>query len=271
MLGAILYAGGNMLFVKFDKRKSCISLGLLLSLLIFGNIFFGVSLVSAQSDFIAFRGGGFHDGMIDGYIDLTSEWNDANYYPSVELTPQGTAEVWIKHAAGILFIALKFTADSDNPWVGIQYQESDHMSSGADGSMIGNDGLGANKYVDVTFGGEGIVSADSSQDGIGAIIVSDSNVVSIELKKPLSSGDSGDIDWVVGESYPIILIWDSDGGGSNGGSSNHQSGSDATMSIFLDPNLIPEFSELAIYISLIVFTSTLVVYKRKSILQHSKN
>jgi hypothetical protein len=258
-----------MLSAKFDKRKNCISSVLLLLLLILGNIFFGVALVSAQSDFIAYRGGGFHDGQIDGYID-SSDWNDAGYYPSVALAPSGTGELWIKHSAGTLFIALKFTADSSNPWVGIQYQESVPMASGADGSIFGNDNLGSG-YVDVTFGGEGVVSADSSQDGVGYMYVTASNVVSLELKKPLSSGDSGDIAWDVGNSYNLTLIWDSDGGGSSEGSADHQSGSIENISIFLNPDVIPEFSALIMTLSLIATTLLVIIYKRKSILQHSKN
>ena len=257
-----------MMLIKFSKRKISISL-VLCVLLVFGNIFFGVSLVSAQSDLIAYRGTGFHYGSIDAYIDLQTEWNDANYYPSVELAPQGTAEVWIKHSPQTLYIALKFTVDSADPWVGFQFEQSDHMASGADGAILGNSQLGS--YADVTFGGAGSVSKDSIQDGYGAIHVSSSNVVSVELYKPLRSDDSNDIDWVTGETYSLVLIWDSDGGGSDGGSADHKSASDTNMSITLDPNLIPEFSEIAVYVSLIAFTCALVFFKRKSILQNRKN
>ena len=154
-----------------------------------------VEPVYAQFDFNAFLGSSISDGEIDGVIG--SEWDDAGSYAKIAIEPTGTAEIWTKNDGTYLYIAIEFDADSSNPWVGIQFERTSHMSSGADGAIFGHDRIGANEYRDISFGGFGSISSDANQDGVGAINVGTSNLVAIELKKPLSSGDSAgaDIDW----------------------------------------------------------------------------
>jgi len=161
--------------------------------------------------------------------------------------------------------------DSSNPWVGIQYGGSSHMTSGADGSIFGHDRLGANEYRDISFGGFGVISDDSIQNGVGAIIFGDSNQVTIELKKPLNSGDSSgnDIEWTVGNLYTIIIRWDSNGGGSSGGSTSHLSGPTKDRVVFLNMDTIPEFPGLTLLVSLITITAIILVLKRKKALKTS--
>jgi hypothetical protein len=71
--------------------------------------------VYAQHDFDAFLGNTISDNDIDGAIG--SEWDDAGNYTNIAIDPQGTAEVWTKHDGTYLYMAVRFTADSDNPWV----------------------------------------------------------------------------------------------------------------------------------------------------------
>jgi hypothetical protein len=203
------------------------------------------------------------DGEIDGVIG--SEWDDAGNYPGTAIEPTGTAEIWTKHDGTYLYIAIEFTADSSNPWVGIQFEKTGHMSSGADGAIFGHDRIGANEYRDISFGGFGSISSDTQQDGVGAINVGTSNVVTIELKKPLSSGDSAgaDIDWNVDDSYTLIILWDSNGGGSSGGSSGHTGSSQVNRTIFINPNVIPEFSALTIVAALATIAILALTLRRK--------
>jgi hypothetical protein len=197
--------------------------------------------VYAQFDFNAFRGNQIVDESIDGVIE--AEWDDAANYADTVIEPQGTAEVWIKNDGTYIYIALQFTADSNNPWVAIQFDITSHMSSGADGAIFGHDRIGASEYRDISFGGVGSISVDATQNGVGAISVGDSNQVTIELKKPLDSGDSvgADIDWTVGDTYTLIFRWDSNGGGSSGGDSSHLSGPARNRAVFINTDEIPEF------------------------------
>ncbi|MGD2066299.1 MAG: hypothetical protein PVI43_03910 [Candidatus Bathyarchaeota archaeon] len=219
--------------------------------------------VYAQGDFEVFMGSSILDGEIDGVIG--SEWDDAGNYPGTAIEPTGTAEIWTKHDGTYLYIAIEFTADSSNPWVGIQFEKTGHMSSGADGAIFGHDRIGANEYRDISFGGFGSISSDTQQDGVGAINVGTSNVVTIELKKPLSSGDSAgaDIDWNVDDSYTLIILWDSNGGGSSGGSSGHTGSSQVNRTIFINPNVIPEFSALTIVAALATIAILALTLRRK--------
>jgi len=142
----------------------------------------------AQFDFNAFLSNQIVDENIDGVIG--AEWNDASNYADIAIEPYGTAEVWTKNDETYLYLVMQFTADSNNPWVAIQFDIPSHMSTGADGAIFGHDRLGANEYLDISFGGVGSISVDEIQNGIGAINVGDSNQITIELKKPLDSGDS---------------------------------------------------------------------------------
>lgn len=223
-----------------------------------------VEPVFAQFDFNAFLGNTISDENIDGVIG--TEWDDAANYADIAIEPQGTAEIWTKNDGTNLYVAMQFTADSDNPWVAFQFDLTSHMSSGADGAIFGHDRLGANEYRDIAFGGVGSISVDATQDGVGAISVGDSNLVTVELKKPLASGDSAgeDIDWTAGNTYTLIIRWDSNGGGSSGGDSSHQSGPARDRTVFINMDQVPEFSTLTLFVSLVVTAIIVVILKKKS-------
>jgi hypothetical protein len=223
-----------------------------------------VEPVYAQFDFNAFLGSSISDGEIDGVIG--SEWDDAGSYAKIAIEPTGTAEIWTKNDGAYLYIAIEFTADSSNPWVGIQFERTSHMSSGADGAIFGHDRIGANEYRDISFGGFGSISSDANQDGVGAINVGTSNLVTIELKKLLSSGDSvgADIDWTAGNTYMLIIRWDSNGGGSSGGDSSHLSGPARDRTVFINTEPIPEFSGLTLFVVLAAAAIIVVILRNKS-------
>ena len=222
-----------------------------------------VDPVYAQPDFDAFLGNPISDGEIDGVIG--SEWDDAGNYPDIAIEPQGTAEIWTKNDGTYLYLALQFTADSANPWVAFQFDSTSHMSSGADGAIFGHDRLGANEYRDISFGGIGSISADPTQNGVGAIHVDDQNMVTVELKKPLNSGDSAgaDIDWTADNTYTMIIRWDSNGGGSSGGDNSHLSGPERNRAIFINTNEIPEFSVLTLLVALAAVSTIVLILKKK--------
>ena len=60
---------------------------------------------------------------------------------------------------------------------------TDCMTINTDGALFGNDNYAANGYRDIYFGGIGSISTDTTQDGTGAIALSNSNIVTVELKK----------------------------------------------------------------------------------------
>ena len=78
-------------------------------------------------------------------------------------------------------------------------------------------------YIDGYFISSNQINADDIQDGVGAMNIEPRNLLTIELKKQLKSGDvtGKDIAWTEGEMYSIPILWDSDGDGSSGGSSSH--------------------------------------------------
>jgi hypothetical protein len=221
-----------------------------------------ITPVSAQHDFDAFLGDPIDDNEIDGAIG--NEWNDAGNYTSVAISPQGTAEIWTKHDGTYLYMAVRFTADSNNPWVALLLGGTTCMTSGADGALFGDDRYAANGYRDISFGGIGIISIDASQDGKGAITGS-SNIVTVELKKPLSSGDSDgkDIAWMQGSTYALIIMWDSNGGGSSGGSVSHSNGPLTERTVLINSNVIPEFSGLMFAALLVTTAISAFLLKRR--------
>jgi len=93
--------------------------------------------VSAQHDFDTNLGNTINDITIDGTIG--SEWIDAGTYTGVATSPQGTAEIWTKHDGTLLYIGVKFTADSNNPWVALLLGGTNCMQSGADDALFGHD------------------------------------------------------------------------------------------------------------------------------------
>ena len=223
-----------------------------------------VGPVYAQADFNSYLGDAISDGEIDGVIG--SEWDDAGNYPDTAIEPTGTAEVWTKNDGTYLYIAMQFTADSNNPWVAFQFDSTNHMSSGADGAIFGHDGVGANEYRDISFGGFGVISSDVSQDGVGAINVGGSNLVTIELKKPLNSGDTAgsDIEWTIGNTNTLIIMWDSNGGGSSGGTSGHTSGFGGDKTVFINTEVIPEIQGLALFAALVAIAVAVIILRKRT-------
>jgi len=120
------------------------------------------------------------------------------------------------------------------------------MTPDTESALFGNDGQAAKGYRDISFGCYGDIPADSTQDGIGAMIVSATNLVTAELKKPLNSRDSEgkDIEWSEDNTYALVIMWDSDGGGSNGGNVGHKIGIPTARIMFINPDVIPEFPGL---------------------------
>jgi cell division protein FtsL len=259
-----------MLFLNTGRLNRLTSLSLFLLVTMLATAYLVVEPVYAQFDFNAFLGNPIPDEEIDGI--LGSEWDDAGNHPDINIQPQTTAEIWTKHDETYLYIAMQFIADSANPWVAFQFDFTSHMSSGADGALFGHDRLGPNEYRDISFGGLGSISSDAIQDGMGAISVGDSNFITVELKKPLSSGDSAgdDIEWTVDNTYTLVIRWDSNGGGSSGGGSSHLSGSVEHRTVFINTNEIPEFSVLSLLIVLTLTAILVIILKRRTDLQISK-
>lgn len=232
--------------------------------LILSSLFFSINPIYAQSDFSMFLGNTINDTQIDGIIE--QEWDDVTSYPNIEINPNGNAQIWIKHDQNNLYIAIQFQADSDNPWVALQLGNTNCMTSNTDGALFGDDTLSPNGYQDIYFGGLGTIKADSIQDGVGAIKISNTNMVTIELKKPLNDDDAEgkDIQWSNNNEYSIVIMWDSDGNGSSGGSTNHRSTSPIARTININPEAIPEYSTLTIPILLITLTIPLILSKKKT-------
>jgi len=185
------------------------------------------------ADLIARKGTAINDTSIDGIMG--TEWNDAQTYTNVPITPTGTANIWVKNDGTNLYIALQFTADSNNPWVAFQLSATGCMDANADGALFGHDSYAANGYRDIKYDGQGPILVDATQHGKGAINVGAGNLVTIELKKPLNSGDAtgGDVAWIVGNTYSLVIAWDTNGGGSSGGTTNHKNASPLSRTILI--------------------------------------
>ncbi len=212
---------------------------------------------SAQPvDFDAYQGTTIPDALIDGVIG--NEWYDAEHRTDVLIdpteipSPYGRAEIWTKNDGTNLYIAVEFIADSNNPWVAIMpspWPSQPTICIGYDLALFGDDNLDANGYVDAYFQSVIDILEDTNegvrgiQNGAGAMKIGEGNLVTLELKKPLNSGDwrGSDIEWSVGETREFVIAWDSDGlgggvgpGGSNGGNARHE-GSSTVRNIFIDP------------------------------------
>ena len=203
--------------------------------------YFPIRLVHAQPDFNAFYGTPIPDSQIDGKIG--DEWNDAGSCTNVPVAPSRNAEVWTKQDGTYLYVGLRFMADSSNPWVAFEFGPSTCMETNADGALFGDDNYSPNGYEDIYFTPPAGVTPDQIQDGKGAISVNASNFVTVELKKSLNSGDTAgkDINWTQGSTFMLRIAFDSEGGGSSGGSSNHANESQIARTILIDANTIPEF------------------------------
>ena len=223
-----------------------------------------ITAVSAQHDFDAFLGNTISDNDIDGAIG--SEWDDAGNYTDVAIDPQGTAEVWTKHDGTHLYIAVRFTADSDNPWVSFLFGGTTCMAADTDGALFGHDDYASNGYQDISFNGFTAISVDDSQHGVGAMTVDASNVVTVELKKPLNSEDSDgkDAAWTEGDTYALIIMWNSNSYGASGGSVTHSEGSLTDRTIFINSNAIPELPGL-MFTAILVATAISAFLLRKRI------
>jgi hypothetical protein len=248
---------------KFHMKKHTflfvsITFGLLLA------TFSLIGFVSAQQDCSAFYGNPIPDSQIDGVIG--SEWDDAGSFTNVAISPWGIAHLWAKQDGTNLYIALRFVADSENPWVAFQMGPSFCMSTSADGAVFGDDTLSANGYVDIHFNEGGMIPAvDAQQDGKGAISVNASKFVIVELKKPLNSGDAEgkDVAWAQGNLGTLTIFWDSDGGGSSGGSASHMSGTAVVNNMLISAEPVPEFPSLILALSLMVLAVPAVILGKR--------
>lgn len=228
---------------------------------------------AVQTDFVAPLGNAIPNANIDGNIDM-ADWSDANTYTMVPINPAGTsAVVSIKHDNLNLYIAVVWQADIPQPWFSIELDAIGCMNNGADGALFGNDGGakaslggswvgGVGPYRDIRFSGVGLanVNADTTQNGVGAIINQGSNLMAAEFKKPLSSGDSAgnDIAWTVGTSYQLLMTWDSNGGGNAGTGSADGMDTTNSQTVQLSSVAIPEFPTTAILLLSVGGTFALV-------------
>jgi hypothetical protein len=221
------------------------------------------SAVRAQSDLVAYLGNTIDDSQIDGTIG--DEWNDAGNYTNVAINPKGTANIYVKNDGSNLYLAISLTADSNNPWVGVMFAEAGHMTVNMDGALFGDDDASPNGYTDIFFGGLGIAAPDANQNGKGAITVDPEKHVIVELKKPLNSNDPNkrDIAWSTGNTYALTVMWDSNGGGSSGGSVSHYSGSLTSKTVYIDTSPVPE-SSAALLIAALIATLILTVAAKKT-------
>lgn len=194
-----------------------------------------------QTGFTAYAGSMLSDEQIDGVIG--SEWDDAGKYPNASIFLSRTADVWMKHDNENFYLAYRFQADSSDPWTAVSLTSNSCMGANFDGALFGNNEYSADGYMDMYFGGIGVVHMDATQDGKGVIRVDSSNVTTVELKKPLSSGDSGGFDmaWSAGRSYGFRIMWDTDGDGSSGGRIPHQA-TGTGLTVYLSPEAVPEVS-----------------------------
>ena len=222
-----------------------------------------ISLASAQQDCDAFYGNPIPDAQIDGTIG--SEWNDAGTFANVSISPWGIARLWAKQDGTYVYIGLRFVADSENPWVAFQLGTTFCMSSSADGALFGDDNYSPNGYVDIHFTEGAGVAADAVQDGKGAISVNSSKFVIVEMKKPLNSEDADgkDINWTQGNTCTLSIDWDSDGGGSSGGSTNHIGGIRKAKTMLINPNPVPEFPSAVLLFSLLVLSIPPIVLRKR--------
>lgn len=152
-------------------------------LLILCILFNSIIHVNAQTDFSMFLGNTVNAIEIDEIIG--QEYNDVTSYTNMEINPQRIAEIWLKHDKNHLFTVIQFTGDLDNPWVALQLENTDCMTSNTDGALLGHDSIAPNEYQHIYFGGLGVTKTDFSQNLVGAIDISTSYVVTIELKKTL--------------------------------------------------------------------------------------
>ncbi len=229
-----------------------------------------ISFVYAQHDFEAVLGDPIAESDIDGTIGV--EWNDASSYTNVIISPQRTAELWIKHDGANLYLAMRFTADCNNPWLSLQLGNTGCHNTKCDGVVFGSDNYNSDGYSDISFEGSGSwwPISDSCQDGCGAMSISGSNVFIAEMKKPLNCGDSEgeDIAWSCDNNYSLVIVYDSNGGGSSGGSESHTLYMPTVKTVRVSSDPIPEIPGIMFAIILIGVAAPIVILKRLQPLKH---
>jgi hypothetical protein len=161
-------------------------------------------------------------------------------------------------------MAVRFTADSSNPWLALLLGGTTCMQANTDGALFGHDEFAANGYRDISYGGVGVMTVDATQDGKGAIAVGSSNLITVELKKPLSSGDSAgkDIAWTADNTYALIIMWNSNLLGSSGGSITHGGTQPTQRTVLINSKAIPEFPGL-IFATILVATAISAIFLRR--------
>lgn len=117
--------------------------------------------------------------------------------------------------------------------------------------------------MDISFGEPATVIEDAIQNGVGAISVSSSNVTVVELKKPLNSGDTAgkDIAWSSGNTYAILIMWNSQGMGSSGGNTTHfqPGGTKTAQTVLVSSSGISAFPSLALIAAVAIIVALVVV------------
>jgi hypothetical protein len=243
-----------MIFILIFLVSTCVTIG----------------SVSAQPDFDAVLGNPIAESDLDGTIG--AEWNDASSYTNIGISPKRNAEFWIKHDGANLYLAMRFTADCNNPWVALQLGNTGCHNTICDGAIFGSDSYASDGYKDISFQGSGswYPTSDSCQDGCGAMSISSSNVVTVEMKKPLNCGDSEgeDMAWSCNNEYSLVVAYDSNGGGSSGGSESHTMFMPTLRTVRVSPDPIPEVPGVMFVIILLGLAVPVVIIKR---LQPSKH
>jgi hypothetical protein len=170
-------------------------------------------------------------------------------------------------------MAVRFTADSSNPWLALLLGGTTCMQADTDGALFGHDEFAANGYRDISYGGVGVMTVDATQDGKGAIAVGSSNLVTVELKKPLSSGDSAgkDIARTEDNTYALIIMWNSNLFGSSGGSITHGGTQPTQRTVLINSNAIPEFPGLIFAIILVATVISAIFLRRRMDKQPTAN
>ena len=253
-----------------NEKKVLCCIIMIVSLIILVSTCVTIGPVSAQNDFDAVLGNPIAESDIDGIIGV--EWNDASSYTNVDISPKRTADFWIKHDGTSLYLAIRCTADCNNPWLALQFGTTGCHNTMCDGAIFGSDSYNTDGYRDIFFSASGSwnPTSDSCQDGFGAMSISSSNVVIVEMKKPLDCGDSDgeDISWSCDNQYSIVVAYDSNGGGSSGGSESHVMYMPTVRTVRVNPDPIPEIPGIIFVIILIGLAVPVAISRKFKLLRN---